>query len=513
MYIFRVIFVLLVIIFVTETFLTSLENLMETEKVLIEILEVYIKDQHYLLMYLIRQYEGFKTIYKKIADHEEYKNNPIIAYQLIRRLYDDWQRILHIIGYCDSGKQSVFSFCKDKECDVNLPIPSNKDVSGAAWGVTRLQEVYLLSTADITSGNIPSIRCTLSMTAEDCYTIAKQCYVNENYVHASEWLAETLLQLSNKYYSLCVDKVEVLEQLILALCLSGDTEKAAYYFQAMPKHTENSKIWHHLFRKLLTNVCSAYKVNNSVSEEHMNRYQHIASSLCQKEFKYSSFMNKRLKCYYKNSYIAANIIKFKVEEAFLDPPVLIFHSAITTSETEYLKHYGKLYMKPARVYNMDGMRQVKLYRTSSNAWITSINPVSKRLEQRISAMTGLSMVTAESLQISNYGVGGEYQLHYDTLGDKVKYTEHPEFGDRIATFMFYLSDVKSGGSTVFPFLGLSVKPQKGSAVFWYNLMPSGTRDARTMHASCPVLYGNKWVVNKWIHEAGQEFIRPCPTST
>uniref|UniRef100_A0A915MHS7 Uncharacterized protein n=1 Tax=Meloidogyne javanica TaxID=6303 RepID=A0A915MHS7_MELJA len=29
------------------------------------------------------------------------------------------------------------------------------------------------------------------------------------------------------------------------------------------------------------------------------------------------------------------------------------------------------------------------------------------------------------------------------------------------------------------------------------------------HAACPVLLGDKWVSNSWIHEGGQEFFRPC----
>ena len=29
------------------------------------------------------------------------------------------------------------------------------------------------------------------------------------------------------------------------------------------------------------------------------------------------------------------------------------------------------------------------------------------------------------------------------------------------------------------------------------------------HAACPVLFGTKWVSNRWIHEVGQEFRRPC----
>jgi len=45
---------------------------------------------------------------------------------------------------------------------------------------------------------------------------------------------------------------------------------------------------------------------------------------------------------------------------------------------------------------------------------------------------------------------------------------------------------------VFLHPGISVKPIKRSAVFWYNLFPSGAGDLRTKHAACPVLVGVKW---------------------
>lgn len=45
---------------------------------------------------------------------------------------------------------------------------------------------------------------------------------------------------------------------------------------------------------------------------------------------------------------------------------------------------------------------------------------------------------------------------------------------------------------------------QGTAVFWYNLYPSGEGDYRTRHAACPVLVGNKWgefttCLNIWKH--------------
>jgi len=66
-----------------------------------------------------------------------------------------------------------------------------------------------------------------------------------------------------------------------------------------------------------------------------------------------------------------------------------------------------------------------------------------------------------------------------------------------------------GGSTVFPRIGAKIQPMRRSAAFWYNLLPSGDGDYLTRHAACPVLFGTKWVSNKWIHMIGQEFIRPC----
>lgn len=55
-----------------------------------------------------------------------------------------------------------------------------------------------------------------------------------------------------------------------------------------------------------------------------------------------------------------------------------------------------------------------------------------------------------------------------------------------------MSDVLAGGGTVFPSLNLSVLPQKGSALFWYNLLEDGSGDYRTRHGACPVLIGSKW---------------------
>ena len=120
---------------------------------------------------------------------------------------------------------------------------------------------------------------------------------------------------------------------------------------------------------------------------------------------------------------------------------------------------------------------------------------------------------SENFQVMNYGIGGMISLHVDdqNLGHSHEHATDPE-RTRIMTHMIYLSDVVSGGHTIFPQVGVSVKPIKGSALFWFNIGPDMFHDSRMAHLGCPVLYGNKWIVNKWIKLSGQYAHHKCTMS-
>lgn len=78
-------------------------------------------------------------------------------------------------------------------------------------------------------------------------------------------------------------------------------------------------------------------------------------------------------------------------------------------------------------------------RISKFAWLDeSVHKYVDNISKRVGDMSGLSMKSAEPLQVVNYGLGGYYTLHYDFGLPNDKTFEKLSVGNRIATIMFYV---------------------------------------------------------------------------
>ena len=73
-----------------------------------------------------------------------------------------------------------------------------------------------------------------------------------------------------------------------------------------------------------------------------------------------------------------------------------------------------------------------------------------------------------------------------------------------------MSDVEYGGSVSFWDIGLAVKPIKGSAIMWYNLLPDGNVDTRVGMSHCPVFIGSKWTLPRNFWNTMNMDRYPCP---
>ena len=93
------------------------------------------------------------------------------------------------------------------------------------------------------------------------------------------------------------------------------------------------------------------------------------------------------------------------------------------------------------------------------------------------------------------------------------YNSYNSTGDRIGTFMGWLSDTYEGGATCFtsPFSEDTTLPVKGAGLFWININQRHKIDRRLNHGGCPVLRGKKWIVNDWIFALDQFRTWKCGT--
>lgn len=187
-----------------------------------------------------------------------------------------------------------------------------------------------------------------------------------------------------------------------------------------------------------------------------------------------------------------------------NPNVALIDGLLSEQECDRLIQLTAGKMKTSEVVDREtgGSHQSNVRKSEGCHFERGENAVVQRIEDRIRALTGIPVDHGEPLQMLHYGIGGEYLPHQDFFEPKdpgsAKLTTVG--GQRVATFVIYLNEVAEGGSTDFPELELSVKPKKGSAVYFEYLNKAGEIDTRCLHAGMPVARGDKWIVTKWLRE-------------
>jgi len=186
------------------------------------------------------------------------------------------------------------------------------------------------------------------------------------------------------------------------------------------------------------------------------------------------------------------------------PRVVLFGDLLDASECDALVEASRGKLERSTVLNpATGERDVGMERTSSGTYFRrGEHPLVTTIEQRIAELTGHPVEHGEPLQILHYLPGAEYKPHYDWFDPAQAGNQAvlAQGGQRVATVVMYLNDVESGGSTVFPQVGLDVLPRKGNAVFFAYKNPGEAPDPRSLHGGTPVAAGEKWIATKWIRE-------------
>ncbi|MBA3477028.1 MAG: 2OG-Fe(II) oxygenase [Lautropia sp.] len=187
-----------------------------------------------------------------------------------------------------------------------------------------------------------------------------------------------------------------------------------------------------------------------------------------------------------------------------NPNVAVIDGLLSEAECDKLMQLTNGRMKSSQVVDRKsgGSYESHVRKSEGCHFNRGENAVVQRVEQRIAALTGVPVDCGEPLQMLHYGLGGEYLAHQDFFdpADPGSPVLTKVGGQRIATLVIYLNNVPEGGDTNFPELELSVKPRKGSAVYFEYLNAAGQLDTRCLHAGTPVAKGDKWIATKWLRQ-------------
>ncbi|XP_011900254.1 PREDICTED: prolyl 4-hydroxylase subunit alpha-3 isoform X2 [Cercocebus atys] len=462
----------------TFSALTSVARALGPERRLLGLLRRYLRGEEARLRDLTRFYD------KVLSLHEDSTTpvaNPLLAFTLIKRLQSDWRNVVHSLEASENIRA-----LKDGYEKVEQDLPAFEDLEGAARALMRLQDVYMLNVKGLARGvfqrvtgsaitDLYSPKRLFSLTGDDCFQVGKAGNVSCALSLSREFL---LYSPDNKRMARNVLKYERL------LAESPNQVVAEAVIQ-------RPNIPHLQTRDTYEGLCQTLGSQPTL-------YQ-IPSLYCSYETN-------------SNAYLLLQPIRKEV--IHLEPYIALYHDFVSDSEAQKIREFAEPWLQRSVVASGEKQLQVE-YRISKSAWLKdTVDPMLVTLNHRIAALTGLDVRPpyAEYLQVVNYGIGGHYEPHFDHATSPSSPLYRMKSGNRVATFMIYLSSVEAGGATAFIYANLSVPVVKNAALFWWNLHRSGEGDSDTLHAGCPVLVGDKWVANKWIHEYGQEFRRPCSSS-
>jgi prolyl 4-hydroxylase len=235
----------------------------------------------------------------------------------------------------------------------------------------------------------------------------------------------------------------------------------------------------------------------------------------------------------------------------LNPPIAVVDNFLTAKECDYLVSVSLPHLVPAKTAGDQTISK----RTSSSHFLTehqanrrAVRKIRKRIRDLLLALPLQGHTYAlnkdqqfEALQIQRYGKKQLYQPHYDYSA-----AIQSSANFRFATVLMYLSTPEEGGETIFPLVEkrlepgvavpynssgdlkkqscrdeilcdasnyshyrdmphcccsetLKVRPAKGRALLFLPRLANGESDKRTWHGGCPIVKGEKFTAQQWVH--------------
>jgi prolyl 4-hydroxylase len=172
------------------------------------------------------------------------------------------------------------------------------------------------------------------------------------------------------------------------------------------------------------------------------------------------------------------------------PKPVVIENFINEKECAYIIEQAK---SKLHVSTVDKDRRVdEQIRKSETAWLSTEDPIVRRVVERCVSRTDRPIENCEQLQVLRYKEGGHYNPHQDVF--------YQDKNKRLYTFIIALNDEYEGGETAFPVINENYKLKAGDALFFHTLDNYGLDTTDALHGGQPVKSGEKWVCNLWVHK-------------
>ncbi|XP_077310525.1 prolyl 4-hydroxylase subunit alpha-1 isoform X3 [Lithobates pipiens] len=406
------------------TSIGHMTDLLYTEKDLVTSLKDYIKAEELKLQQVKKWAEKFDMLSETaINDPEGFLGHPVNAFKLMKRLNTEWQELENLV-LKDMSDGFISNLTIQRQS-----FPNDEDQTGAAKALIRLQDTYNLDTDTLSKGNLPGVKCKATLTVEDCFELGKVAYTEADYYHTELWMEQALRQLDAGELS-SVEKVIVLDYLSYAVYQQGDLKKALRLTKRLleldPEHQRgngNLKYFEYIMAKEANKTSSSDSDEAEITSRKGRPKDHLPERqkyemLCRGEgIKLTPRRQKKLFCRYYDGNRSPNFIlsPAKQEDEWDRPRIVRYHDIISDEEIAKVKEIAKPRLRRATISNpITGVLETAQYRISKSAWLSGYeHPVIDRINARIQEITGLDVTTAEELQVANYGMGGQYEPHFD----------------------------------------------------------------------------------------------------
>jgi prolyl 4-hydroxylase len=184
--------------------------------------------------------------------------------------------------------------------------------------------------------------------------------------------------------------------------------------------------------------------------------------------------------------------------------IVVIDSFLSEPEcNRILKQLKLIPWQPSLTYRQqeDGIYRNVLsgFRTSETAheeWFgRELKFALKEIETRLRALFDLQIANLEPWQATDYSRLGKFDYHLDA-----GYWDGHYAGDRILTFLLYLTTPIKGGGTHFRALDVHVEAKSGRLLVWNNLFTNGQCNHGMVHSGTPLIKGSKTTLATWLRQ-------------